>query len=279
MQESTNVRREGYLRENYRLFHLRDTAGQEKDYHFHEFEKVIVLLSGHVQYEVETSTYDLRPWDILLVRHHAIHKANIDVSEPYERIILYIDAKYVQRAAPDDRLLTCFDRTDAPGMHCLRPDERMREQLHASLSRMEEALDDDGFGADILRNTLLLQLLVLINRLIPESPARTRRPNVYDEKIEKTLSYINENLDRELTVEQLAERIYLSRYHFMRLFKEQTGSTVHAYIRRKRLLRAAKLIRSGVPVSRVAADTGYADYSAFYRAFRDCFGASPSDLR
>lgn len=279
MQESTNVRREGYLRENYRLFHLRDTAGQEKDYHFHEFEKVIVLLSGHVQYEVETSTYDLRPWDILLVRHHAIHKANIDVSEPYERIILYIDAKYVQRAAPDDRLLTCFDRTDTPGMHCLRPDERMREQLRATLSRMEEALDDDGFGADILRNTLLLQLLVLINRLIPESPARTRRPNVYDEKIEKTLSYINENLDRELTVEQLAERIYLSRYHFMRLFKEQTGSTVHAYIRRKRLLRAAKLIRSGVPVSRVAAETGYADYSAFYRAFRDCFGASPSDLR
>ena len=279
MQESTNVRREGYLRENYRLFHLCDTAGQEKDYHFHEFEKVIVLLSGRVQYEVETSTYDLRPWDILLVRHHAIHKANIDVSEPYERIILYIDAKYVQRAAPDDRLLTCFDRTDAPGMHCLRPDERLREPLRATLSRMEEALDDDGFGADILRNTLLLQLLVFVNRLIPESPARTRRPNVYDEKIEKTLSYINENLDRELTVEQLAERIYLSRYHFMRLFKEQTGSTVHAYIRRKRLLRAAKLIRSGVPVSRVAAETGYADYSAFYRAFRDCFGASPSDLR
>ena len=279
MQENTNIRREGYLRENYRLFHLRDTAGQEKDYHFHEFDKVIVLLSGRVQYEVETSTYDLRPWDVLLVRHHAIHKANIDVSEPYERIILYIDAKYVQRAAPDDRLLTCFDRTDAQGMHCLRPDETARERLRATLASMEEAQNDGYFGADTLRNTLLLQLLVLINRLVPEAAGEIRRPHAYDEKIEQTLSYINENLDRELTVDQLAERIYLSRYHFMRLFKEQTGSTVHAYIRRKRLLRAAKLIRGGEPVSRVAAETGYADYSAFYRAFRDCFGASPSDLR
>lgn len=278
MNEKGTIQREGYLLENYRFFHLRDTAGQEKDYHFHEFDKMIVLLSGRVQYEVETSAYDLRPWDVLLVRHHAIHKANIDVSEPYERIILYIDGRYVERAAPDERLLTCFDRTDAPGMHCLRPDGGAREKLRTVLTAMEEALGDGGFGADTLRNTLLLQLLVLVNRLVPEAPA-DRRPRAYDDKIEQTLSYINENLDRELTVEQLAARIYLSRYHFMRLFKEQTGSTVHAYIRRKRLLRAAKLIRGGAPVSRVAADTGYADYSAFYRAFRDCFGASPSDLR
>ena len=279
MNDPGSVQREGYLLENYRCFHLRDTAGQEKDYHFHEFDKMIVLLSGRVQYEVETSTYDLRPWDVLLVRHHAIHKANIDVSEPYERIILYIDGKYVERAAPDERLLTCFDRADAPGMHCLRPDDGAREKLRVVLTAMEEALGDGGFGADTLRNTLLLQLLVLVNRLVPEAAHAVRRPRAHDDKIEQTLSFINENLDRELTVDQLAARIYLSRYHFMRLFKEQTGSTVHAYIRRKRLLRAAKLIRSGVPVSRVAADTGYADYSAFYRAFRDCFGASPSDLR
>ena len=279
MEEKGIVRREGYLLDNYRFFHLCDTSGQEKDYHFHEFDKLIVLLSGRVQYEVETSSYDLRPWDVLLVRHHTIHKANIDVSEPYERIILYIDAKYVQRAAPDDRLLTCFDRTDAPGMHCLHPDEAARERLRITLTAMEEALDDDGFGAETMRSTLLLQMLVLVNRLVPAAADTERMPHVYDDKIEQTLSYINENLDRELTVDQLAVRIYLSRYHFMRLFKEQTGSTVHAYIRRKRLLRAAKLIRSGVPVSRVAADTGYSDYSAFYRAFRDCFGASPSDLR
>ena len=38
--------RAGYLREHYRYFHLRDTAGQERDYHFHEFDKLVLLLSG-----------------------------------------------------------------------------------------------------------------------------------------------------------------------------------------------------------------------------------------
>ena len=80
-------------------------------------------------------------------------------------------------------------------------------------------------------------------------------------------------------MELLAERVYLSRYHFMRLFKAQTGSTVHAYVRQKRLLSAARLIREGVPAGKAAADSGFGDYSAFHRAFRECFGISPGELK
>ena len=93
-RENRPFTREGYLVENYHYFHLKDTAGQERDFHFHEFDKIVLLLSGRVEYAVEGSSYDLRPWDILLVKHHAIHKALIDKSEPYERIILYLDGSY-----------------------------------------------------------------------------------------------------------------------------------------------------------------------------------------
>ena len=48
--------REGYLEENYHYFHLRDTAGQERDFHFHEFDKIVLLLSGRVEYAVEGSS-------------------------------------------------------------------------------------------------------------------------------------------------------------------------------------------------------------------------------
>ena len=48
MAKNTAFAREGYLRENYHYFHLRDTAGQERDFHFHEFDKIVLLLSGRV---------------------------------------------------------------------------------------------------------------------------------------------------------------------------------------------------------------------------------------
>ena len=46
MAKQNPYSREGYLLENYRYFHLRDTAGQERDFHFHEFDKLVLLLSG-----------------------------------------------------------------------------------------------------------------------------------------------------------------------------------------------------------------------------------------
>ena len=65
----------------------------------------------------------------------------------------------------------------------------------------------------------------------------------------------------------------------MRLFKAQTGSTVHAYVRQRRLLYAAHLIRRGVSVNKAAAESGFEEYSTFFRAFRECFGVSPAQLK
>ena len=73
--------------------------------------------------------------------------------------------------------------------------------------------------------------------------------------------------------------MYLSKYHFMRLFKSQTGFTVHGYIRQKRLLYAARLIRAGTSANRAAEEAGFSDYSAFHRAFRESFGIAPGQLR
>ena len=54
-----SVRQEGYLRERYHYFHLKDTMGQERDFHFHDFDKIVILLSGKVEYLVEDETYAL----------------------------------------------------------------------------------------------------------------------------------------------------------------------------------------------------------------------------
>ena len=122
-----------------------------------------------------------------------------------------------------------------------------------------------------------MQLLIQLNRLTAEGTGAEKRAG--GTKIEPVLSYINENLARRLSVQELAERAFLSKYHFMRLFKEQTGETVHAYVRQRRLLYAARLIREGIPANKAAADSGFSDYSTFHRAFRESFGISPGELK
>ena len=252
--------KEGYLKENYRLFHLKDTAGQERDFHFHDFDKIVILLSGNVEYAVENEVYTLMPYDVLLVKHHTIHKAVIDKSVPYERIIIYLDENRYSSLLPEAGLTDCFDYT------LLVPD---RKQLCGILDNLESCEDP------VLRETYLIQLLAVLNGLKGHEPTREK----YDAKIEHVLTYINENLSNPLTIDELADVAFMSRYHFMRTFKEATGETVHSYVRQRRLLNASRLIREGVSVQQSARMSGFDDYSVFYKAFIGSFGKKPGELK
>ncbi len=158
--------REGYLHENYHYFHLKDSAGQERSFHFHEFDKLVLLLSGKVEYVVENTAYTLQPWSVLLVRHHAIHRAMIDVSEPYERIILYLDSQFFERTLPDAGLMDCFETADRTGQYLLLPNTRQQQALADAVAAYERAASDDAFGSQALRDTLVIQMLIQIGRMI-----------------------------------------------------------------------------------------------------------------
>lgn len=297
---SGSYAREGYLVENYRYFHLRDTAGQERDFHFHDFDKLVIMLEGKVRYLMETEDYGLQARDILLVRHHCIHKALIDRSEPYERIILYLDRGWFGRMLPEAGLLDSFDRADRERRHLLQPDEAQWRELAALFRRFEENAGADAVSG-AMRDTLIMQMLIAVARIAPAvragsdwaagavsqgavgsagavSPGAVR-PGAVDGKITDTLSYIAENLTGDLSVDRLAERVWLSRYHFMRQFKTQTGQSVHAYIRQKRLLQAARLIREGASAAEAGQLCGFKDYSSFHRAFCDTFGCTPGKVK
>ena len=252
---------------------------RSRDFHFHDFDKIVLLLAGRVDYTVENVTYALQPWDVLLVKHHTIHKAVIDRAVPYDRVIVYLDRRFFERSAPGVGLMDCFDWADQSGQYLLSPDEEQKKALAEALTAYEALIGDTQLGAQMLRDNCISRLLVHVNRLSVSTSLPRGADTVSDPKIALALSYINENLSRDLSVETICDQVFLSRYHFMRLFKAQTGLTVHAYVRQKRLIQAARLIREGTPAVRAAAESGFADYSAFHRAFRELFGTSPGRLK
>ena len=270
---------EGYLNEDFRLFHLKDTAGQERDFHFHDFDKIVILISGSVNYMVEGTDYSMKPNDILLVRHHMIHKAVIDMSIPYDRVIIYLNSAYVDRFAPNGGLMECFALAEKRRSCLIRPDDSDLAELSDCILRLERSMSDTDMGADLLRGTWLVQYMVMLNRIMQRDEKVGGEGAEYNEKIADALSYINENLASELSVDELAAKSYLSRYHFMRLFKAQTGCTVHNYVRQKRLILAARLIRDGMSAAEAAAECGFSDYSAFHKAFTSTFGVSPGKMK
>ena len=280
MLDRSEVGKRGYLNENFRLFHLKDSRAEKLDYHYHEFDKIILLLSGKVTYVVEGVTYFLQPWDILLVQHNLIHVPIIDPNEPYERIVIWLNAGYLgEHSYGGADLSACFDTCRERGFHLLRLEKERRLVYMRLVTELEAALRDQDFGHELLSNTYFLQLLLAINR----DSLQDRRPADgqsfrCDPKMGEILRYIADHLEEELTVDAIAGRFYMSRYYLMHRFKETTGYTLHQYISQKRLLRAGELIRAGVPVMKAAEQSGFRDYSTFLRAFRSTFHMSPREF-
>ena len=282
MLDRSEVGKRGYLNEDFRLFHLKDSRAQKLEYHYHEFDKLILLLGGKVTYTIEGVTYFLKPWDMLLVQHNMIHCPVIDPSEPYERVVIWLGHDWLrQRSDPGEALDTCFDTARQRGFHLLRFGAERRLQYMNHIQQLEEALRSQDFGAARMADTLCQQLLIRVNRDILADRTALEQQDSYrvDPKMDEVLRYIGENLSGELSVDALAGRFYLSRYYLMHRFKAVTGYTLHQYITQKRTLLAGELIRSGLPVMKAAEQAGFSEYSTFLRAFQSTFHMSPRDFK
>lgn len=262
----------GYLKEDFRLFHINDRTDREFEWHYHDFHKIIVFVSGKVTYHIEGKAYQLKPQDILLVSQGAIHKPEIDPSIPYERYIFWIRDDL---SSPE--LNTCFQKANDRSFNLIRLDSVLQEKLKDLLPEIEHSLRDTQFGDSILSKALFAQFMVYINRIfLKSSTAPDQKSYSSDSQVEQLLKYINRNLSENLSIDHLAERFFFSKYHMMRKFKKETGYTIHNYIISKRLLHARSLITQGTPVMKAAMQSGFQDYTAFVRAYKKQFGTVPT---
>lgn len=267
-----NLEKTGYLKEDFRLFHINDQTKKDFSYHYHDFHKIIVFISGKVTYHIEGKAYHLKPRDILLVSQGAIHKPEIDPSVPYERYIFWI-----RDDLSCQELNTCFQKANDRSFNLVRADSALQERLKDLLPEIEQTLQNKHFGDTVLRNALFTQFMIYINRIfLRTSSSPDKKAYSSDTQVEQLLKYINRNLSENLSIDQLAERFFLSKYHMMRKFKNETGYTIHNYITSKRLLMARSLISQGMPVMKAAQASGFHDYTTFVRAYKKQFGKAPS---
>lgn len=267
-----NLEKTGYLKEDFRLFHINDQTKKDFSYHYHDFHKIIVFISGKVTYHIEGKAYHLKPRDILLVSQGAIHKPEIDPSVPYERYIFWI-----RDDLSCQELNTCFQKANDRSFNLVRADSALQERLKDLLPEIEQTLQNKYFGDTVLRDALFTQFMIYINRIfLRTSSSPDKKTYSSDTQVEQLLKYINRNLSENLSIDQLANRFFFSKYHMMRKFKNETGYTIHNYITSKRLLMARSLISQGMPVMKAAQASGFHDYTTFVRAYKKQFGKAPS---
>lgn len=272
----------GYLNEPYRLFHLTDHEVKTYECHYHDFFKIILFLSGDVDYFIEGITYRLEPSDIVLVGAGEVHRPLIRSTAPYERIILYVSPEFLTSCSgKDDSLDCCFQKQPEKAEHLpvLRTSSPSAHRLFKLCEKLENSLFDQKYAADLYNRCLLIQFLIELNRCFLTESSRYIETESSNQKITEILHYINEHLSDDLSIEALSKQFFISRRYLMHLFKEETGCSIGKYVNAKRLFSARDKIRHGMSLTDACFSSGFQHYSTFTRSYYRMFQTTPGTLK
>ena len=269
----------GYLNDNFKIFHIRDKKDIKFEYHHHDFSKIVILIDGDLTYYIEGKAYILKPWDILFVNKNEIHKPVVNPNKYYERIVIWLNQDFMAKYAQGNNdLLKCFEVAIKNNYNLLRLNMKSIDIIKNLIQDIQNCNNSNEFGSEILKESLFVQLMVLMNRLFLNSDKNRDIEDIqYDKTIEGVLNYINSNLENDLSIDTIASEFFISKYYLMRKFKNQIGSSIHNYVVQKRLILARSLISDGLSMSSVCSRCGFNDYSSFVRAFKKVYGVSPSN--
>ena len=272
--------KKGYLSSDFRVFHLHDRKLRDIPFHYHDFHKIILFLGGHVDYIIEGKTYHLRPNDIVFVTAGEIHRpVFLDDEAAYERIVIYVAPAFLARyTRGQDDLAACFHRARETS-RVMHAGTGLSHDLLFHMEKLERTAHAEGFANGLYAEILFIEFMILLNRALIAHELGELHASSYDEKIQTVLTYINDHLDADLSIDTLAGKIYLSKYYLMRKFKQETGYSIHQYITSKRLLAARHLLSGNESVTDICYGCGFRDYSTFSRAFRAMFHMTPKEWR
>ncbi len=270
--------RQKMLCRDFELQYKRDSYLKNVELHHHDFFEIYFLVSGDVTYQIESRIVHVMPGDLLLISPRELHQVRIKPEmSPYERYVLWVAPETVARlSSPQTDLAAGLDPTRPGHGNLLRLNSEDRAAVQNLLGALDQEASSDRYGAELLRESLLTQLLVRVNRLAfrqsvcpEEGPSRT---------VDQVVDYINLHYGEALSLDSLANRFYVSKYHLSHVFQRQMGTSLYRYILKKRLMISRQLMAQGQKPSQVFAACGFCDYPGFYRAFKAEYGASPREF-
>lgn len=267
-------------RPDFELQYKRDSYLKDVGLHHHDFYELYYLVSGDVTYTIESRLYKVLPGDVLLISPRELHQVHIQAEHAaYERYVLWINPQLIGRlSAGRTDLSQALDPTRPGYGNQLRLQKPDQEKIRSLMEQLYLESRETVFGSELLIESLMIQLLVTVNRLALREDCHFEDVSRSSRAVSQVVEYINLHYSEDLSLDLLAEKFFISKYHLSHEFQRQVGTSVCRYIQKKRLQIARHLLSQGNKPNSVYSICGFGDYTGFYRAFRAEYGTSPREF-
>ena len=295
--ESPPTKTRGYLNHEFRLFHLRGQMDTPVAYHYHDFHKVPDPVKWRSGLHRGRPFLPPPPARHRPRRRALPAQAGRAIPQPiWRRIILYLSPECLDAfSCADCALDLCFQLAREQQSDVLRLGSLTMTPLLEALSRLEnayraggtndngtdnanfESLGGSSYGSGLLLRLLFLEFMVHLDRAASENH-REYVPTSFRRKILELMRYLSEHPEEDHTIDQLAARFYISKYHIDASLPP--GNRLHHYRipDRKTPPKRKRAPAPGHPVTEACYQSGFRNYAAFLRAYKKKYRDTPHNL-
>ena len=251
-------------------------------WHWHPEIEITYVQKGTMCYKVNHMVYHLKEGDIVFNNSGALHSGTMEnqkdcayIPVTFDSRLIYgffqstVNSKYVDPVIQDSMLpAICIDQSEP----WPKP---FREYLLRIIDLDEKK--PDFYELDI---TICLQSMWrLLLEHITYEPQASRENSLEYDRIKKILSYIEENYQNKITLNDIGGHIHLCESECTRLFKRHMNTTLFAFLQEYRIERSLEFLQDDQPVSAVADKAGFSDPNYYSKVFAKIKGCSPREYR
>jgi AraC family transcriptional regulator len=239
-------------------------------------DHIIGMTGQHINYEIKTDgrfkRYRLLAGESLIIPAKQAFTMSFD--QAHTSKVLHLSHKLLKRNALE---LWDIDKFELIQSHQVQ--DPLIESIQKAL-RLELKTNSDGCDiyAQTMGNALAIHLLTRYST--HKKPIKMYSGGLSPRDLKLMIEYINDNLDKHLDLDDLANIVQLSQYHFARAFKQSLGISPHQYVIQQRVELSKHLLKQGtVTINEISIECGFSNPSHFAKCFRQHIGVSPKQFR
>lgn len=249
--------------------------------HWHEHIEIIYIVSGNITIECDGQVVQGKKSDIIIINPNELHSCP-SVNDELKIYCIIFDTSILNSRY--------FDKSESQYIQPILNNSILFENLihnepilFKNVMCIYNEMQNHEIGYELAIKSCILDIIVLLLRNYGlrvisswEKMMKTRNNG----RIDEVIKYIDRNYAEDITLEQLASLIYVSKGYLCKLFKKLLGKNVIDYVNYVRIKAAEELLEdSSLTISNIAVKVGYNDINYFCRVFKRNTGVSPTEMR
>ncbi len=252
----------------------------EAEYHRHDHLEVAYVLSGVGKYHIEDELFEVREGDFIVFNPGVKHQALLIEHNDQPTTEFFVGFSKFQLSGYPKNFLPMPDDG-----YILHTTGDLRQKLIKLCAAMEAEKSVSRQGRYFMMKSYLIQMLIYVIREQCESTPRVDGYSFESVNkkylVDQMVSYMEDHYNEKISLDQIAENMYLSPFYISKIFKSETGDTPIRHLINIRLEKAKDLLEEGYDgsIQEVAALVGYDDAYHFSKLFKKYYNITPSQVK